>query len=357
MATPRDDIHSYSLTSDDSQQTINAALNILRPHIPVSLPLYRRLQFGRFFDATALLTNLNLDGQPNSAPNGTPNRITGKQEHNPQNDPWLLAFVDRSCRPETEVWLSASWDSQPSPPMPDQEPAIDALMTSLLQTLASLLIPPSIHAPAEAPANGTKDSVGLTHSDYATHASDPRIMLWGAIHAYTVPVLTRLGHLPRRFETSVMPNHCFIFDVPTLPAYEKRSLTPGLRWGKLGRQHFPLVRSRTQIPRQDRTLAVLPNLAIFEGDVPVAWAFIGLDASLSTLHVEEPYRGQGLAKALTTKLFREEMGRFWKDGGENLAHGYVIDGNKQSEGMCRSLGGKSGWWVYWLRVELGEGQS
>jgi len=70
------------------------------------------------------------------------------------------------------------------------------------------------------------------------------------------------------------------------------------------------------------------------------------------LHVEEAWRDRGLAKAITTKLFREKMDRFWEEGVEQLGHGYVIVGNKASEGMCRSLGGRSEWQCYWLRIDL-----
>jgi len=111
-------------------------------------------------------------------------------------------------------------------------------------------------------------------------------------------------------------------------------------------------------------MAVLPSLAIYPGkpgkvghddtEAPVAWAFVGLDGSLTTLHVEPEYRGQGLAKALTTKLFRECMDGFWEEAYRTkLAHGYVIAGNEASEGMCRSLGGRSEWECYWVRVDLG----
>ena len=71
------------------------------------------------------------------------------------------------------------------------------------------------------------------------------------------------------------------------------------------------MKSRTQIPRQDATLAMVPSLALFPStsdleDVdPIAWAFLAPDGSLMTLHVEEPYRGRGLAKMLVEKLFRE----------------------------------------------------
>ena len=59
-----------------------------------------------------------------------------------------------------------------------------------------------------------------------------------------------------------------------------------------------------------------------------------------------------MAKAITTKLFQEKMGMFSEHGVHRLAHGHVIVGNRESEGMCRSLGGKSDWEVVWLRVDL-----
>ena len=81
-------IHSFSLTSKDATSIVPRALALLRPHLPTALPLFRRLQFGRFFDATCLLSNIDLSTNQEVPP-----------------PPWALAFVDRSCRPETEVRL------------------------------------------------------------------------------------------------------------------------------------------------------------------------------------------------------------------------------------------------------------
>ena len=81
---------------------------------------------------------------------------------------------------------------------------------------------------------------------------------------------------------------------------------------------------------------------------------MGLDSSLTTLHVEPEYRRLGLAKMLTTKLLREEMDNFWQDGIERLAQGYVIVGNEASAGMCRALGGRAEWEVYWIRVDVNQ---
>ena len=87
---------------------------------------------------------------------------------------------------------------------------------------------------------------------------------------------------------------------------------------------------------------------------PVAWAFVGVDSSLTTLHVEEDFRRRGLAKLLTVRLFETEMDGFWEEGQRKLAFGYVIVGNEASAGMCKSLGGQSDWECYWLRIDLGQ---
>ncbi|KAK6402526.1 hypothetical protein LTR95_019062, partial [Oleoguttula sp. CCFEE 5521] len=308
-----------------------------------------------------LLTNRELDHDEPISPDDT-------------SEPWLYAFVDRSCRPETEVWLFGNWETSSTPTDnvhvngtsesrgTHNEKAILSLLHSLLLAFKALGLPPSIHeASADAPdsIDNAVDSAGLSKADYAAHASNPNIMLWGSIHARTIPYLQTLDVLSGELSTTVVPNHMFIFDVLSMTT--PLDLPPSVRWGKLSKEHFALVRSRTQIPRQDRTLGALPNFGLFptqgtetEKSSPVAWAFVGLDASLTTLHVESSYRRMGLAQKLTTKLFREEMGLFFADGMEKLAQGYVIVGNEASKGMCESLGGKAEWTVYWVRVDLGK---
>jgi ribosomal protein S18 acetylase RimI-like enzyme len=146
------------------------------------------------------------------------------------------------------------------------------------------------------------------------------------------------------------------------------SLAPGLKYSKVDPKDFELVKSRTQIPRQDRTLRKLPSVAIYPADTssttpqPIAWGFLGLDASLTTLHVESAYRGHGLAKSLSLKLFSEEMKTYYQHdptATENgtpvearYAHADVATDNKASQGVCESLGGKCYFEVFWIRVDL-----
>jgi GNAT superfamily N-acetyltransferase len=147
-----------------------------------------------------------------------------------------------------------------------------------------------------------------------------------------------------------------------------RDLPSGFKYGRVDPKDYALVKSRTQIPRQDRTLCKLPSVAIYPTVIssttrePVAWGFLGLDASLTTLHVEPAYRGLGLAKSLSLRLFSEDMETYCQHNPtsteendyarERYAHADVAIDNKASQGVCESLGGKWYFEVFWIRVNL-----
>ncbi|KAI7552641.1 hypothetical protein KC343_g14506 [Hortaea werneckii] len=366
-------LHRHHLApSDSSQPILDAALRVLRPHIPTSIPLYRRLQFGRFFPDSLLFTNLDLGATFASTGTGASNGTDGgskQNSHHPHEDPWLIAFVDRTCRPETEVWIFGSWEdsrpaSSPSPTATREEwQAIDNLVAELVEACRDLPVPRSLHQDIldaqqrQQQEAGDTDPALMHKPNPFASARLPTIQLWGAIHSTTASVLERLDVLAETSKVNeTSANHTFIFDVPSLAA--PAPLPEGLEWGEVQREHFALIRSKSEIPRWDRTMASLPSLAIYPagkgGDdgAPVAWAFIGLDTSVTTLHVEPEWRGRRLGKAVTTKLFQQGMQRFWEDGVQRLAHGYVVMGNKASEGMMKSLGGIDTWKCYWLRVDL-----
>lgn len=120
----------------------------------------------------------------------------------------------------------------------------------------------------------------------------------------------------------------------------------------------------------------------------VAWAFLGPDGSLTSLHVEPGHRGRGLAKAVAGRLltalahdeagmgFRPVVGNgagtFGRDdnGGESAkkthanasedgsagprawAHSDVAAGNVESAAVAKGLGGTEGWSVRWVGVDL-----
>lgn len=364
---------AHSLNDPKTSSSIVAkVLRHLREpaYFRTALALYRRLQFGRFFDSSYLFTNLDLSST----------------SQNEVERPWFYAFVDRGCRPETEVWLFGSWEvdeqnhtsrdvtsngddtnehsisNGTNTSTSTKAAEIHTLLLSFIDHINILPTPPSIHAPQDVLAAQSQIISHNTGTINPPTLSNPRIMLWGAIHSTTTTHLNTLNLLCPPL-LPPFPNHTFIFPLSNLPS--PPPLPETLRWGTLEKQHYALVRSRTEIARQDLTLSGLRHLAIFPASAgseseaeapppaPIAWAFIGLDGSLTSLHVEESHRRLGLAKALTIKLFHEAMGVFWGDGVEKLAHGNVAVGNEKSAGMCRSLGGVDVGEVFWVKVDVG----
>ncbi|KAK0632153.1 hypothetical protein B0T14DRAFT_419552, partial [Immersiella caudata] len=94
------------------------------------------------------------------------------------------------------------------------------------------------------------------------------------------------------------------------------------------------------------TLLMLPSTVIRLGDgTPAAWAFLaGLDGTLMTLHVEEPYRGKGLAKALACRLMRDHLKDYGDDG---WGAADVFLSNLKGQAVCKSIGGKPSWTSSW----------
>lgn len=355
-------VTAYPLVNPVSGKPIIArALEHLRQpaYFKTALALYRRLQFGRFLDSSYLFTNLRLDSLSSD---------------DQLEEPWFYAFVDRGCRPETEVWIFGNWEieanhsitpssngannqinSNGTSTSTPKDVQIRTLLLDLIASIKAHPTPPSIHTNRDiltAQSQIATSDVYRVKPSSPANLPNPDIVLWGAVHFATTTHLQALN-LAATHILPVMPNHTFIFPLSALP--DPAPLPPTLRWGKLQKQHYPLVRSRTEITRQDFTLARLPNLGVFPVEpadaAPVAWAFVGLDGSLTTLHTEASHRRLGLATALTTKLFREEMGVFWEEGVEKLAHGNVEVGNEASAKMCRRLGGEDIGEVFWVRVD------
>jgi len=87
-----------------------------------------------------------------------------------------------------------------------------------------------------------------------------------------------------------------------------------------------------------------------------------LDGSLTTLHVEPEYRGLGLAKSLTLKLFSDDLETYCQHNPtsteestfteERYAHADVATYNKASQGVCENLRGKWHFEVFWIQVDL-----
>lgn len=191
---------------------------------------------------------------------------------------------------------------------------------------------------------------------YMRHLLSPSVVTLGACHKQVVQILGEEGILRKEFPGHEADLNKFWFKVSDLP--QTKELPQGLRWGEMREKDLAIVQARTSIPRTARTLMSLKSVGVFEEstDKPVAWTFLGLDGSLTTLHTEDEWRGKGIAKAVAVKIFKEHApGLAIDEDGNAWAHADVYVGNVQSESVCRSLGGRPSVKILWVRIDLGEG--
>ncbi|KAK7542893.1 uncharacterized protein J3D65DRAFT_615308 [Phyllosticta citribraziliensis] len=349
----------------DPEQTL---LPLLKPFLPYSLPLYRRIQFGRH-------GSNNAHVWASTAPECT-NSTDDKKEHGKEAASVCLAaaYIDRSARPETEAFIFLSWDS------PSHNPSTpchcSSLLLSLLHRVSEMPFTPLTDEDKADALSAVLRTDAATASQHHTHASasaaaflshldDPDLLKLGTLHERSVRELKARGCVRLDLPGADFPYFKYLFLQVAARVideqYDDEELLSrrGLRWGALRDEDLALVRSRTAIPRTNRTLRSLPAAALFPAAAslddataaPVAWAFLGADGSLCSLHVEPDYRGYGLAKAVARKLFREGFKSFGDELG-GLAHADVAENNVSSSAVCLSLGASEGWEVYWVRLAL-----
>ncbi|PVH88374.1 hypothetical protein DL98DRAFT_566019 [Cadophora sp. DSE1049] len=284
---------------EESQDGVSeSTFTALSNHLPHSIALFRRLQF------------MNMKGGK------TPNSHVFTLFKSP--DIFTVAYLDFSRGTETEMWLYSSMERLP-------ESEIEAKCQE--QVLEIIMRARDIESPY-VEANGAR--------------ATPRIVLIGSLHEKTL----RFLEAQQRVKQASGPHFKFIFEAGDLPPEIDGE---DLVYSEIRRCDIPLVLSRTDIPRKERTMTLLPSMAVTVNKDPIAWGFLGPDASLTSLHVEENYRGQGLAKAIARKLFVEKASAF---GLERIYHADVGTSNLQSQGVCKSLGGKADLCVYWAWIKL-----
>ncbi|KAF9736052.1 hypothetical protein PMIN06_003000 [Paraphaeosphaeria minitans] len=281
---------------------------------------------------------------------------------------WAAAYLDRSMRPETELWIFTTGEIPGHCESPDEKEGFctecKKAVLSLIDYMGTLPIPPMHpwNEPAMELARQHEKEHPQTGPDavyppgpglYMRHLLIPMVVTLGACHHEVVQLLAEAGMLRKEFPGHEADLNKFWFKVADLP--QTRDLPEKLRWGEMREKDLAIVQARTSIPRTARTLLSLKSVGVFEKatDKPVAWTFLGLDGSLTTLHTEPEWRGKGIAKAVTMKIFKEHAPELAVDDEENAwAHADVYVGNVQSESLCRSLGGKPSVKILWVRVHI-----
>jgi hypothetical protein len=177
----------------------------LSPCMPTCIALYRRIQFGHFTPGSRLLSSIDPD-----------RLVHGTERH----DSWIVAFVDRSCRPETEVWLAASWEHDT--PAADESwlPRAQLLVRSVIQKIDEI----GVTSQEEASVVNSIDTIVVQsstkneskgRSQYERHLDDEKIVLFGAVHSTTFNILKGMNLVDPNFVGSDLPYQKYIFDLST----------------------------------------------------------------------------------------------------------------------------------------------
>lgn len=348
----------------------------------------------------------------------------------PRDEPWVAAHIDLVNPGQTQVWLFASWErpasERPRPILPirnasqpQPQPALSpprvvtdtgtdtdtnnpnqtthqSLMTALFTYIHRDLVP---LMPTTPPA----DWLELQRTGkYLTTPYSRTKVLFGTVHEDLWDFLPR--EVRARTDEGYW-KYIFFFptdstgegpdedgDVVVLPAGQKPDVRKNNDYvfGKLDTSHLQAVMDRTPIPRTLSTLSQLPNLGVFSqtpGNATttgggaaqaIAWGFLGKDDSVSSLHTEPEFRGQGLAVSLGRELLRRQRERQLQrqkqssrraDADATMterqreeeaeeeeqgwwAHADVSASNTASRKVMEKLGGTPLWRVAWTEVDL-----
>ncbi|PSR81699.1 hypothetical protein BD289DRAFT_484282 [Coniella lustricola] len=313
----------------------------LRDHLPHSYSLLRRGQFSHFGKQTAFkpqhghfLLATDDDSEQNRSNGET-------QDHEPlspaQSSPakhFAAAYLDLSQHPSTEMFFYSTLQNHANPAsaLPQQE------LTHALDLAVAIF--QRVRAIARATIADGRHPVGR-----------PLAVMCGGLQQATHRLLIdRRGFVSSYYN----PYDQWLFRIdalPVLPAellalQTERCVKAGLHWADVRREDVPLIASRTKIPKVADLLMSEPSVGVRDGEgMLVAWAFMDIAGTLSTLHVEEPFRGQGIAKAIATTILREHT-----FGDDSWGSAEVHVDNVQSQGVCRSLGGKKGLQICWSAI-------
>ncbi|KAL2759149.1 hypothetical protein ACRALDRAFT_1080686 [Sodiomyces alcalophilus JCM 7366] len=285
-------------------------VNLLTSHLPASLPLLRRLQFTSFPGGSTPYSRVlvSADGPINT--DGQPGHFTA-------------AYLDLSRGPETNMWIYSTLEDarndSTSPALPPDEAALaEAQILSVLRAARRL-----VH-------------------EHEAQLAYPGAVLVGTINNHVRDMIR--ARAPRFPIHNRGDYDKLLFRIDELPPADV-VLPEGMRYDRPTLDDCHVVKARTHIPRQVKTLVALPGMVIrLQDGTPIAWAFLGPDGSLTSLHCEEPYRRRGLARAVAAKLLRERTAEYGTDGWGSAD---VAPDNASGQALCKSLNGRPSWVVSW----------
>jgi hypothetical protein len=178
-------------------------IRLLSQHLPYSLPTLRRLQS---------MTSMRAQ---------TSNQhVLSTFEKESPKDGFLVAYLDFSRGPETEMWLYSSIEN---PTVSSNEVVCEEQVLKLLECVRE-----------------------IERKYIATYEREtPGILLIGSLHKRILQLLERHSLVKKK----TLQHFKFIFKIKDLPV--RRELPEELTWSSVRASDIPLVLSRTAIPYKE----------------------------------------------------------------------------------------------------------
>lgn len=245
-------------------------LTSLKEHLPHSFAVLRRAQFTHFSHGTSPHAHFLFASDP------LPGESAGAATTSPPYKHFAAAYLDLSQGPETQMFLYSTLQDAGD----DLSSVPDAEVEHILDLCAAIFARVRLIA-AETAADSR-------HALYRAHGA-----MVGNFHEATYRLLVARKGLVSSYWN---PHDVWLFRVDELPPPEDQLGTSsslakvgeeGLVWSVVRREDVPLIASRTSLPKVADTLMSEPSVAVRRADgTLVAWGFMGIAGTLSTLHVE-----------------------------------------------------------------------
>ncbi|RMZ82473.1 hypothetical protein DV737_g1964, partial [Chaetothyriales sp. CBS 132003] len=343
MSSPMSPPASNIITQELSGAQVDTLLAKLISLLPYPIPLTRRLQYHqRQPSSTAhiLLAYFPHSLPPNAKhvlgdnPNADENEIAHLIP--PPHATWLAAHVDLATPGETQAWLFASWE------LPSSQPDA-AIEQNLVYALFSHLYHNLVPAQSTEP---TADWLLLKHTGkYLSQPYCRNKVLFGSVHEKVYQ------YFPQAAITRIDPSYGkYIFEYST-PLIPPVGFPDGYALGDMTDDLLQTVVDSSPIPRTLKTLKSLPNVGLYHGHRLIAWAFLGKDYSVCSVHTEPEYRGRGFAVALARELMHRQA-QILGDGPVAYAHADVSVSNAASNSVMKKLQGQVMWEIAWIELDL-----
>lgn len=267
---------------DVSGPVPESLINPLKEHLPHSFALLRRAQFTHFPNGTSPHAHFLYASEPLPGLGASADAATTSCP--PPNKHFAAAYLDLSAGPETQMFLYSTLQDAGDDDDDIASCVSDAEVEHVLDLCAALFARVRRIAADTAAEN--------RHALLRAHGA-----MVGNFHEATYQLLLARRGLVSSYWN---PHDVWLFRVDELPLpsppeaeAELEVLSPakvgeeGLVWSVVRREDVPLIASRTKLPKVADTLMSEPSVAVRRADgTLVAWGFMGIAGTLSTLHVE-----------------------------------------------------------------------